>query len=87
MAPNAMRKVWVECGPGHGNNLTFWRRVTNWTRSSRETGATRVTACADLDHRPEAVTSRSLWMQVIARQTQHAGQVILTITNGTATNA
>jgi len=29
---------------------------------------------ADLDHRPEAITSRPLLMQAIARQTQHAGQ-------------
>jgi hypothetical protein len=28
---------------------------------------------ADLDHRPEAITSRPLLMQAIARQTQHAG--------------
>jgi hypothetical protein len=34
---------------------------------------------ADLDHRPEAITSRPLLMQAIARQTQHAGQVTLTI--------
>jgi hypothetical protein len=32
---------------------------------------------ADLDHRPEAITSRPLLMQAIARQTQHAGQVTL----------
>ncbi len=36
---------------------------------------------ADLDHRPEAITSRPLLMQAIARQTQHAGQVTLTITS------
>ena len=34
---------------------------------------------ADLDHRPEAITRRPLLMQTIARQTQHAGQVTLTI--------
>src|SRR5438874_1570179 len=33
---------------------------------------------ADPDHRPEAITSRPLLMQAIARQTQHAGQVTLT---------
>jgi hypothetical protein len=36
---------------------------------------------ADLDHRPEAITSRPLLMQAIARQTQHAGQMKLTITS------
>ena len=36
---------------------------------------------ADLDHRPEAITSRPLLMQAIARQTQHAGQVMLTISS------
>jgi hypothetical protein len=36
---------------------------------------------ADLDHRPEAITSRPLLMQAIARQTRHAGQVTLTITS------
>src|SRR6185437_10223797 len=36
---------------------------------------------ADLDHRPEAITSRPLLMQAIARQTQHAGQVTLSITS------
>ncbi len=36
---------------------------------------------ADPDHRPEAITSRPLLMQAIARQTQHAGQVTLTITS------
>ena len=34
---------------------------------------------ADLDHRPEAITSRPLLLQAIARQTRHAGQVTLTI--------
>ena len=29
---------------------------------------------ADPGHRPEAITSRPLLMQAIARQTQHAGQ-------------
>ena len=38
---------------------------------------------ADLDHRPEAITSRPLLMQAIARQTQHAGQVThITSTHG-----
>ena len=36
---------------------------------------------ADLDHRPEAITSRPLLMQAIARQTQHAGQVTLTLSS------
>jgi len=36
---------------------------------------------ADLDHRPEAITSRPLLMEAIARQTQHAGQVTLTISS------
>ena len=36
---------------------------------------------ADSDHRPEAITSRPLLMQAIARQTQHAGQVTLTISS------
>ena len=36
---------------------------------------------ADPDHRPEAITSRPLLMQAIARQTQHAGQVTLTISS------
>src|SRR6202011_133736 len=34
---------------------------------------------AEPDHRLEAITSRPLLMQAIARQTQHAGQVTLTI--------
>jgi len=36
---------------------------------------------ADLDHRPEAITSRPLLLQAIGRQTRHAGQVTLTITS------
>jgi len=36
---------------------------------------------AEPDHRPEAITSRPLLMQAIARQTQHAGQVTLTISS------
>ena len=36
---------------------------------------------ADPDHRPEAITSRPLLMQAIARQTQHAGQVTLTLSS------
>jgi hypothetical protein len=36
---------------------------------------------ADLDHRPEAITSRPLLLHAIARQTRHAGQVTLTITS------
>src|SRR5947199_119644 len=36
---------------------------------------------ADPDHRREAITSRPLLMQAIARQTQHAGQVTLTISS------
>ena len=32
---------------------------------------------ADLDHRPEAITSRPLLMQAIARQTQHAARVTM----------
>ena len=36
---------------------------------------------ADPDHRLEAITSRPLLMQAIARQTQHAGQVTLTISS------
>src|SRR5580692_7615934 len=36
---------------------------------------------ADLDHRAEAITSRPLLMQAIARQTQHAGQVTLTLSS------
>ena len=34
-----------------------------------------------LDHRPEAITSRPLLMQAIARRTKHAGQVTLTISS------
>jgi hypothetical protein len=33
------------------------------------------------DHRPEAITSRPLLMQAIARQTQHAGQLTLTLSS------
>jgi hypothetical protein len=36
---------------------------------------------ADPDQRPEAITSRPLLMQAIARQTRHAGQVTLTLSN------
>jgi hypothetical protein len=36
---------------------------------------------ADLDHRPEAITSRPLLMQAIARQTRHAGQLTLTLSS------
>jgi hypothetical protein len=36
---------------------------------------------ADPDHRPEAITSRPLLMQAIARQTHHAGQVTLTLSS------
>ena len=36
---------------------------------------------ADPDHRSEAITSRPLLMQAIARHTQHAGQVTLTISS------
>src|SRR6267378_7702348 len=36
---------------------------------------------ADLDHRPEAITSRPLLMQAIARQTRHAGQMTLTLSS------
>jgi hypothetical protein len=36
---------------------------------------------ADPDHRLEAITSRPLLMQAVARQTQHAGQVTLTISS------
>ena len=36
---------------------------------------------ADPDHRSEAITSRPLLMQATARQTQHAGQVTLTISS------
>ena len=36
---------------------------------------------ADPDHRSEAITSRPLLMQAIARQTQHAGQVTLTLSS------
>jgi Transposase DDE domain group 1 len=36
---------------------------------------------ADPDHRLEAITSRPLLMQAIARQTQHAGQITLTISS------
>ena len=36
---------------------------------------------ADLDRRPEAITSRPLLMRAIARQTQHAGQVTLKISS------
>src|SRR5947208_9223434 len=36
---------------------------------------------ADPDHRREAITSRPLLLQAIARQTRHAGQVTLTISS------
>ena len=36
---------------------------------------------ADPDHRPEAITSRPLLLQAIARQTQHAGQTTLTLSS------
>ena len=36
---------------------------------------------ADPDHHREAITSRPLLLQAIARQTQHAGQVTLTISS------
>ena len=36
---------------------------------------------ADPDHRPEAITTRPLLMQAIARQTRHAGQVTLTVSS------
>jgi len=36
---------------------------------------------ADPDHRPEAITSRPLLMQAIARQTRHAGQLTLTLSS------
>jgi hypothetical protein len=36
---------------------------------------------ADPDRRPEAITSRPLLMQAIARQTRHAGQVTLTLSS------
>ena len=42
---------------------------------------------ADPDHRPEAITSRPLLMQAIARQTQHAGQVTLTISSTGVANS
>src|SRR6266567_2238911 len=48
-----------------------------WARSG-DVGIRRV---GDLDHRPEAITSRPLLMQAIARQTQHAGQVTLTLSS------
>ena len=36
---------------------------------------------ADPEHHREAITSRSLLMSAIARRTQHAGQVTLTISS------
>jgi hypothetical protein len=36
---------------------------------------------ADPDRRPEAITSRPLLLQAIARQTQHAGQTTLTLSS------
>jgi hypothetical protein len=36
---------------------------------------------ADTDHRPEAITSRPLLLQAIARQTRHAGQLTLRVSS------